>query len=152
MHIFVRSFDDAGFRLVVEGTETVAVVKAKIQEVKGIPPEQQVLLFAGDILSEDDHTLDDRFVQPESTLFLVRQLPQEIQIDVEIEKAEYRLVVRLSDTFEEIKQKFAITSDKEIDPTEYKLMFGGKVLEDARKLSDADIEEFFKLHLVRTIK
>ena len=70
MIIFVKTLTQKTFTLEVELTDSIEIVKMKIQDKEGIPPDQMILTFRG-IHLKDDMDLLDYNIQKESTINMI---------------------------------------------------------------------------------
>jgi ubiquitin C len=145
MQVNVKTLTGETFTLDVDSASTISDVKAKIQQQEGISADDQLLLFTGKQL-EDQQTLEHYNIQNQNTLHLVLKLRafqvfvkkmtgETITLDVESENTISRVKVKIQDKFDH--------------PTKHmRLILNGKELDDGQKLSDYNIQNGSTLHLI----
>ncbi|XP_047093329.1 polyubiquitin-like [Lolium rigidum] len=140
MKIFVKTLAGKTMSVMVDPSDTINVVKAKIQD-------QERLLFGGKEL-DDRCTLADYGIQDESSLDLDLRRPKrrKMQIFVKGLTGKTRtLRVEELDTVESVKAM--IQEVEGVPVSEQRLLFGGGQMEDGRTLKDYGIAKESTIHL-----
>ena len=79
MQIFIKTLTGKTITVDVDLTDTIESVKENLHEKKGLRPDEQRIIFAGQQLY-DACTIGDYNIQPGSTLFSVLRLKGGMQI------------------------------------------------------------------------
>lgn len=148
IQIFVRTVTGKTFMLAVSLSDMIGDVKAKIENLKGIPSNQQELLIRGEPL-RDSLKLRDCNIETESTFYLTLTSPRKADDSLRlfIRTAEKTQALRVSadSTVKQVKEDiFAV----EKVPVEYQRLFLGSMeLRDEAILSSHGIQSNHSLSL-----
>ena len=138
MPIFVKTFTGKTTTFKVEPSDTILVLKEKVQEKEGFPADQQRLILAGKEL-EDQYTLSNYNIQNESTLHMLLRVRDGMPIFVKtLTGKTLTIKVEPSDTILVLKE---MIQEKEGFPADQqRLFFAGKELKDQYTLSNYNIQ------------
>jgi len=152
VQIFAKnSADDGTIPLEVNLTDTIASIKEKIKEAKGIPVDQQLLIFMGNIL-EDERTLADYKFHDKSTFHLTtKMVSNKISIKVRsLTGATYDIKISPDATIGELKELTCDLSGIPFD--QQRLLFAGNELANDKILTDYNIMEGSTVHMVLRLR
>lgn len=150
MEIFIEMLEGKKITLKVRPHDTVASVKDKIQEIRGVPFGQQRLIFSPKRL-ENDKKLSFYNIKNGSTLGLKPDLRGGMQIFIKtLTGKTITLEVGPSDTIENVKTQI---QDKEgIPPDQQRLILADKVLENGHTLSNYNIQNGSMVYLILRLR
>lgn len=144
--VYFKMLTGINFTQYVQKSDTIKSIKAKLQDRKDIPSDQQLLFWNGYIL-DDGRTIADYNIQNKSTLHLALRLSKDWVIYVKTLYGKiFTLDVERSDTIAVIKAKI---HDKEVVPLDQQRLFFDEIeLKDNRTLAGYNIKNASTLHLV----
>lgn len=148
MYIVAKMISGEMIDLEADLNESIMNIKRKIQDKKGIPSEQQRLMFNGKEMN-DYHTLSDYSIQNGSTIHLIRRVLDGMEIFANLTTSvgkPVRLQVEPTDTIKNVKTKIQVKTG--IPPDQQRLVFAREELKDALTLADYYINKGATLVLV----
>ncbi|XP_027216634.2 polyubiquitin isoform X2 [Penaeus vannamei] len=155
MIIYVKTLTGKTLTIEVTPQDTVEVLKAKIQDIEGVPIDQQRLIFSGNQL-EDERTLEDFNISSESVLHLILRLRgggiRMFFLNVVLPSADViQPVVNGQTTVSEVK-KLLEEEDPSLKGRKYRLMVAQQAMDSSKTLEYYGItsEAVIRLELTET--
>eukprot|EP00931_Biecheleriopsis_adriatica_P054856 TRINITY_DN32323_c0_g1_i1.p1 TRINITY_DN32323_c0_g1~~TRINITY_DN32323_c0_g1_i1.p1 ORF type:complete len:307 (+),score=78.10 TRINITY_DN32323_c0_g1_i1:52-921(+) len=148
IQVFVKSLKGQKIKLVSLPEDTVLDLKMALQEETSVPPDQMLLIAAGQRL-EDGRTLQDHGIEDKTVLHMVLRLHSCGQFFVETEDGlTFRIDGACADrSVEDVK--VSVYDKTGILPADQELRLGRQVLEDNRNLGYYGIKKESKVYLAR---
>ncbi|PWA66713.1 polyubiquitin [Artemisia annua] len=150
MQILVKIITGQEIKLKVNSSDTIANIKAMIQDKKGMPSYEQRLLFAGKYL-EDSRTLADYRIHWNSIIHLVHEYKGLLKITIMTFCGNTTISLEVESSITVGRLKAKIQDEEGIRLDNHSVFFAGKQLEDSRTLADYNIYNNSILDLVRRL-
>ena len=152
MQIFVKTLQGETTTLDVTEDDTIDSIKEKLQDKKGIPSDQQRLIFSGKQL-EDGKSLRDYGIQDGANIHMVLRLRGGANITIHVKTLQGETTTMEVSTDEDIKViKQKLQDKKGIPDDQQRLIFSGKQLEDGKTLNDYGIQDVANIHMVLRLR
>lgn len=145
MYIMAKMTTGEKITLEIDPSDSIEKVKGEIQDKKGIPPEQQRLMFNGKEMN-DHFTLRDYNIQNGSTIHLIGRVCDGMEIFAKTTVGKpVRLQVEPDDTIKDVKKKIQVKT--EIPPERQRLFWAREELVDDLTVAEYEINNGASLEL-----
>lgn len=150
-NIYVAQLPDDEDVLTVDVDDwcTVHNLKCKIEHVRGIAVQRQIVMFDGEEL-DDYHTLSSYNIQKESFVYFKLGVHFNISVTNLHGSLNLELKVKVTDTINWVRAMITIKTGTPTD--QQRLLFGTQELEDGKALSDYNIQDNDILTLIKVEK
>lgn len=144
--VFIKTLTGRTIMVRVTPSDTVSMVKAKIEQQEGIPAERQRLIFVGEQLHDQRRLLDYR-IEHESALHLVYRSGDGFQIFVQVANGRSMVCeVQPNDTISSVKVRVREREGVPLDLQE--LFLDGRKLENSLTIRECGVTANGTLNLV----
>ena len=128
MIIFDKTLTGKTITLEVESTDSIEIIKNKIQDKEGIPPDQMIIFYKGKIL-EDNRNLCDYYIQNEETIQMMLKIRGHTYRTIYIKNGDKTTTLKVCFCYPVHHLKGLIYKETGIKPQVQKLSFEGKVFD-----------------------
>jgi len=147
--LLVRAPDGKTFKIQVSPADNISLIREKIGKVRGIPPEEQRVIYDSTPLGDDPRaTLADYGVQPGATMDLATTTPIRVRTP---EGQVHVLDMDPADTIGSLKERVQTFDGRvpENPDEELRMLYNGAPLDDLHPISDYNIPKSGVIDMVK---